>query len=524
MEATMEPEEFPTWNLFVDGSSGETGSGAGVVLESPEGHKLNCVVRFSFKASNNAAEYKALLAGLRLAKEMSVKRLLASSDSQLVVSQVNGKFAAKDSEIRLIQASCLKNIHIDALSKLASSRDSELLKIVPIEHLPKPSISGGEEILWIEGTPLWMQPIIAYLNDQSLPPSKNEAKKLRRRAAHFILQDGVLYKRGFSSTLLQCVGGKEALYILREIHEGVYGNHSGGAALAHMVPRQGYFWPTLKRDSCQFVQKCDEYQRFANIQRQRSQKLSVVTSRWPFSKWDIDFIGPLPKGRGSATFVVVSIDYFTKWIEAEPLAKITKFDNKKMPDLCEKLSIKKDFSTPHHPQANGKLDASKGVWVDKLPHVLWAIRTTSRTAIGETHFSMTYEAKAMSLMEVEILSHRRIHFNEIGNDETRVYELNLLEEMRDSSQIKLVKYQRQLTHYYNSKVRNQTLRLENLVLRRVFQSSKPTGFRVFGSTWEGPYHIHKESRPVYCNIHILLSVEIALVKDTFCWLLLASDA
>ncbi|XP_022866582.1 uncharacterized protein LOC111386359 [Olea europaea var. sylvestris] len=190
MEVTIEPAEPPTWKLFVDGFSGEAGSGARIVLKSPEGHKLNCAVRFSFKVSNNAAEYEALLVGLRLVKEMQVRRLLASSDSQLVVSQVNGNFTTKDSSMvaylklvldvvphferfELIQFPCLENTHADALSKLASSKDSELLKVVPIEHLSKPSISGGDEVLWIEGTPLWMQTIIAYLKDHSLPTSRS---------------------------------------------------------------------------------------------------------------------------------------------------------------------------------------------------------------------------------------------------------------------------------------------------------------------------------------------------------------
>ncbi|XP_022875748.1 uncharacterized protein LOC111394218 [Olea europaea var. sylvestris] len=261
MEATMDPAEPPTWKLFVDGSLGKSGSRAKVVLESPEGHMLNCAIKFGFKASNNAAESKALLVGLKLAKEMKVERLQASSNSQLVVSHVNGKFTTKSNGIvpylklvlnlvpyfkrfELVQVPHLENTHADALSKLASSKDSELLKIVPIENLPKPSIFGGKEVMWIEGNPPWMQPIIAYLKDQSLPPSKNEAKKLRRRAAHFILQNGVLYKRGFSSPLLRCIGGEETLYVLKEIHEEVCGNHSGRVALAHKVFRQGYFWPT----------------------------------------------------------------------------------------------------------------------------------------------------------------------------------------------------------------------------------------------------------------------------------------
>lgn len=85
-EMEMEPTEPSTWNLFVDGSLRESRSETGVVLVSLEGHKLNCTVRFNFKATNNAAEYEALLASLRLAKEMQMKLLLMNSDSQLVVS------------------------------------------------------------------------------------------------------------------------------------------------------------------------------------------------------------------------------------------------------------------------------------------------------------------------------------------------------------------------------------------------------------------------------------------------------
>lgn len=70
MEETMEPTEPSTWNFFVDGSAGEASLGASMVLVSPKGHKLNSKVQLGFKAANNMAEYKALLASLRLAREM----------------------------------------------------------------------------------------------------------------------------------------------------------------------------------------------------------------------------------------------------------------------------------------------------------------------------------------------------------------------------------------------------------------------------------------------------------------------
>lgn len=151
----MEPAEPQIWRLSVDGSSRDTGSGAEIILVSPEGHKLACAVRFSFKATNNAAEYEALLAGLRLAKELQVKRLIISSDSQLVVNQVHGNFSAKDKSMaaylklvmrfvpsfvrfKLMHIPRTDNFHAGALAKLASCNDSELL-MIPIEHLSRPS-------------------------------------------------------------------------------------------------------------------------------------------------------------------------------------------------------------------------------------------------------------------------------------------------------------------------------------------------------------------------------------------------
>ena len=77
--------KIPKWRLYVDGSSNEGGSGAGLILVSPEGHRMHCALRFGFNASNNEAEYEALIAGLNLAKEIKVEFLEIYSDSQFVV-------------------------------------------------------------------------------------------------------------------------------------------------------------------------------------------------------------------------------------------------------------------------------------------------------------------------------------------------------------------------------------------------------------------------------------------------------
>ena len=77
--------KLPKWELCVDGSSNDGGSGAGLILVSPESHRMHCALRFNFKAFNNEAKYEVLIAGLKLAKEMKVESLEIYSDSQLVV-------------------------------------------------------------------------------------------------------------------------------------------------------------------------------------------------------------------------------------------------------------------------------------------------------------------------------------------------------------------------------------------------------------------------------------------------------
>ncbi|KAL0405859.1 UNVERIFIED_CONTAM: hypothetical protein Slati_3899800, partial [Sesamum latifolium] len=84
------------WLLHVDGSSTTQGSGAGIVITTPQGEDLKFAIKFSFKASNNEAEYEALVIGMRMAHEAGARHLLAYSDSQLIVKQVEGAYEAKE--------------------------------------------------------------------------------------------------------------------------------------------------------------------------------------------------------------------------------------------------------------------------------------------------------------------------------------------------------------------------------------------------------------------------------------------
>ena len=149
--------------MYVDGSSTETSSGAGIILVSLNGVKLSCVVHFKLKVTNNQAEYEALLSGLRLAKEVSAQHLTIYNDFQLVVSQVNLEFQAKGEKMASylekvkeainqfdtvtdIQVPRAKIANADALARLATGLEEHLLKMVPIKVLETPSIDKPEQV------------------------------------------------------------------------------------------------------------------------------------------------------------------------------------------------------------------------------------------------------------------------------------------------------------------------------------------------------------------------------------------
>ena len=150
------------------------------------------------------------------------------------------------------------------------------------------------------------------MKDSVLPDEKEAARKLKVRAVRFILIKDVLYKRGFSPPYLRCLGNEEADYVMKEVHEGICGNHSGSKSLIHKLVRAGYYRPTMQNDAKAYVKTCDKCQRFSNIIRQPTEELTPMTAPWPFAQWGLDIMRPFPTAVRQLKFLVVGIDYFTK--------------------------------------------------------------------------------------------------------------------------------------------------------------------------------------------------------------------
>jgi hypothetical protein len=93
--------------------------------------------------------------------------------------------------------------------------------------------------------------------------------------------------------------------------------------LAQKTMRAGYYWPPMSKDSARVVKNCDKCYGFSRIMKTSPKKLTPITSQWPFAKWEVDIVGPMPIEKDNRKFLVVAVDYFTKWAEVALVAITT---------------------------------------------------------------------------------------------------------------------------------------------------------------------------------------------------------
>ncbi|GKC42070.1 reverse transcriptase domain-containing protein [Tanacetum coccineum] len=446
------PEEAPTdkaakeipkepWTLFTDGSSCVDGSGAGLILTSPEGTEFTYALRSQFAASNNEAEYEALIARLRIATQMGVSNIQANVDSKLVANQVLGTYVAKEDNMikylkktnslvsgfdsfSISQVSRSKNKKADALSKMASTSFAHLSKKILVEILKEKSIKEKEVAAVVEEEePTWMTPIIEYLRDGTLPADSKDASKLRIKARQYELLKWVLYRRSFLKPWLRC-------------------------------------------KDCQIHRP---------VPRQPQQPLTPITAPWPFYKWGIDIAGPFPEGPGKVKFLIVAMDYFTKWIEAKAVATISGTQVKKANrSLGEGIKA--------------RLGEGNNNWLEELPHVLWAHRTMVKSSNDDTPFSLTYGTEAVVPAEIGMPTYRTAAVDAAHNEDELRLNLDLTKERRERAAIREAQTKLKMKRYYDTRVKNVAFRPGDFVYRSNDASHAVDGGKL-GPKWKGPYEV-----------------------------------
>ena len=208
-------------------------------------------------------------------------------------------------------------------------------------------------------------------------------------------------------------------------------------------------------------------------------------------------------------YLVVAIEYFTKWVEAESVAQITvhkvqhfvwkhivccfgvprhvvldnetQFASQQVGKLCSELGIKQIFAYVEHPQTDGqvelankvllrglnrRLEKAKGTWAEEVPWSLWAYHTTPQSTTRETPFNLVYETNAMIPVEIQENSPRFQNFIAKESNEGRKVNLDLLDWVREQASVKSKALKRRVELKQKSKVRPRQFQMTDLVMRK----------------------------------------------------------
>ncbi|VFQ90193.1 unnamed protein product [Cuscuta campestris] len=450
--------------------------------------KAQALADFMFKVSNNEAEYEALLSGLRIILNLKAEYVTIRCDSRLVVSQIKGEFDTKEEWMRLYKEAALEllktlkgyelaqipraeNTEADVLSKLSNDSPEHISMMAHIEDLGSPSIHVQLISVITGETDGWITELIRYKKDGILPSGETAARLIKRRAPTYVIdscsfseydvndknemdlsviENGRLYKRSYNGTLLRCVDEARAEEIMEKVHEGVCAAHQGPFSMARRIILQGYFWPTMVKDYAIRAKRC-----------------KITTDNG------------------------------------------NQFQDGDFNELLQGWKIRHTYSSVAYPQGNGlvenanwtimdgikkRLESYKGAWVDQLPNVLWAYRTTPRRATGETPFSMCYGLEARAPSEVFVPTWREENYEARENEETMTADFHFVEERRERAFLRAENYRRQVKVYYDRKVRAREFRVGDLVHRKR-EASQPTKGGKFAKSYEGPYKVTAVLRP-----------------------------
>jgi ribonuclease HI len=435
--------------VFCDGSWGTFGAGAAAVLVAPSKVRTCYATRLDFSCTNNIAEYKALLLGFRKLKAIGIRRAVLKTDSQVISGHVDKSCKAKDSKlekyldtVRRLEASfegfSVKNIprgeneHADLLAKSAA-QGLPLPSEVFFETIRAPSVELLERAV-LTISPVhsedWRTEIISFLQGNYLSDDEVYNKRMEARTRPYVIIEGELYKHRVCSPLLKCL--PEGIELMKEIHTGFCGSHIGSRPLLGKVFRQGFYWPKAASDAADLVQKCENCQKSARDQKQPSSLTQLIQPTWPLQRWGLDLLGPLPLAQGNLRYVVVAVEYFSKWIKVKPLPTIIlatvqkffwknivcrfgmpkditvdngmQFDAETFKDFGDQIGTKIHFASVRHPESNRLVERANGIimtgimklifnqprgkWPDELVKVVWSHNTSISRSTGFTPFKL----------------------------------------------------------------------------------------------------------------------------------------
>ncbi|MCO5553238.1 hypothetical protein L7F22_006759 [Adiantum nelumboides] len=535
------------YTLFFDGAFRRaTGkAGGGLVLVNPEGEVvMKEQVTLDGSTSNNEAKYDILISGLKICLAQKIRRLMVKGDALLTVKQILGIWACKNErlktkvtsirklfnqfeEVQLYHIPRKENEDADLLAQQAVSNQDKAHMVIAAIALKNPQYAGMKSLT----------PVVNYILKGEFPKEfiAGQRRKLIKQASTFLWLEGALYQKGKDLVCRRVPSTNEIPKILKGLHEEACGGHFSHELTLKKVLLAGYVWPSMHADVQHWCRSCHNCQVNGNKRLLYGPRQAVIAND-PFEKWGIDAMGPLPRTANGKLYILVAINYMTRWVEAQSVAKVNektvskfvythiccrfgtpleivsdngpRFRRGLLTEVCEELKISHRHSTPYYPQSNGLMEKANGIitgiirkmveskpkrWDNFLDGAIWAYRTTYRDATQFTPFHLVYGQEALQPIELNIPTIKLTGRQEQNNDEAwidRLLNLVELEWKREAAYHCYEKKALQLKDKVNEGIKDKEIKERSLVLR--YNNALDNRFDAkFESRWEGPFIVKK---------------------------------
>eukprot|EP00253_Pinus_taeda_P005016 PITA_05016 len=540
---------------------------------------LTC--RLEFDCTNNTTEYEALVQGLYKAIGLDIKYLQVFGDSEIVVRQ-GAELNYLDVEkhaydvfkaIKYFRPFLLKThtkiiVPFPAVRNLLVQKDVgekranwvTALQEYDIEIKPAnivrgqgfcKMLAGASQISEIPSVEVQVcevslndeealyADIIYYLKNGYAPSYLDHTKKraLRLKAKQYELINDILFRMNYDSILLRCLEKSEPNKVLQELHDGPAGGHYAGDATAHKILRARYYWPTLFKDSHNYVRKCQVCQTTAGREKKPSLPLQPVNINQPFIQWGLDIIGEIaPHSSKQHRYILIATDYFTKWVETVPLKTanaeniiefidqfiITRFglpsalmfDNASyfsgnaMTEFALKRGFKIKYSANYYQQGNGlvestnknliriikrTVDQNHTNWHESLIYALGADRITRKASIGTSPFNLVYGREVVLPTHLAIPSLSLVQYiDEVPTSSLHLRQMEIikLEEKREQAKKMHAHHQALVKSSFDSNIMTRKDFQVGVLVLKWDKAHEGKGKHIkFQRMWLGPFQI-----------------------------------
>ncbi|MCO5589230.1 hypothetical protein L7F22_043196 [Adiantum nelumboides] len=330
-----------------------------------------------------------------------------------------------------------------------------------------------------------LTPVVNYILEGEFPKefTAGQRRKLIKQASTFLWLEGALYQKGKDLVCRRVPSTNEIPKILKGLHEEACGGHFSHELTLKKVLLAGYVWPSMHADVQHWCRSCHNCQVNGNKRLLYGPRQAVIANG-PFEKWGIDAMGPLPRTANGKLYILVAIDYMTRWVEAQSVAKVNEntvskfvythiccgfgtpleivsdngpgFRRGLLTEVCEELKISHRHSTPYYPQSNGLVEKANGI-----------IAGIIREMVESRHEQSNDEAwidRLLNLVELEWKREAAYH----------CYEKKAL----------------QLKDKLNEGIKYKEIKEKSLVLR--YNNALDNRFNAkFERRWEGPFIVKK---------------------------------